>query len=119
MSQFPRSFVHAFSGLGTVFRTQPNMRVHLVAAAAVVVAGFALRINPIEWGLILICIGMVIGLECANTAIEQLADRVTTEQDPLIRCAKDCAAAAVLAASVAAALVGGIVFIPKLFMFFR
>lgn len=51
--------------------------------------------------------------EAFNTALERLADRVTRERDPLIRVAKDVAAAAVLLFVFASVAVGLIVFIPK------
>ncbi len=41
-----------------------------------------------------------------NTALEHLADRLHPELHPSIRAAKDCAAAAVLIASIAAVLIG-------------
>jgi diacylglycerol kinase len=41
-----------------------------------------------------------------NTALEHLTDRLHPEQHPAIRAAKDCAAAAVLLASISALLIG-------------
>ncbi len=52
--------------------------------------------------------------EALNTAIEYLADKVSPESHPLIGKAKDVGAAAVLVAAIAAALVGTIIFGPKL-----
>jgi diacylglycerol kinase len=50
-----------------------------------------------------------------NTAVELLADEVSLEQRPGIGKAKDVAAFGVLAAAVAAALIGMFVFVPHLF----
>jgi diacylglycerol kinase len=49
-----------------------------------------------------------------NTAVELLADRITIEEDIAIKYAKDAAAAAVLLSAIAAALIGAIIFIPKI-----
>ena len=49
---------------------------------------------------------LVLGLELVNTALEHLADHLHPETHAEIRIAKDCAAAAVLVASAAAAVVG-------------
>ena len=50
--------------------------------------------------------GAVLAAELLNTALEHLADRLHPEQHPVIRTAKDCAAAAVLLASISALLIG-------------
>jgi diacylglycerol kinase (ATP) len=47
-------------------------------------------------------IGFVLAGEIFNTAIEVLADHLHPEQHPAIRAVKDCAAGAVLVASIAA-----------------
>ena len=49
----------------------------------------------------------------AKWNLEQLADRVTSEQDSMIRDAKDLAAAAVLTAAIISAAVGCIIFLPR------
>jgi diacylglycerol kinase (ATP) len=56
------------------------------------------------WGALL----FLLGVEFLNTAIEKLADRVTRDEDPLIKTAKDCGSAAVLMAILLAALVWGV-----------
>ena len=56
--------------------------------------------------------------EIMNTAIEYLADALHPEHHPEIGKAKDAAAAAVLISSLAASVVGAIVFIPKLWNLF-
>lgn len=118
MKRFIRSVKFGIAGHFHVARTEPNMKIHWFAAASVVAAGFLLRVNPMEWALVVGCIGIMLALECVNTAIERLADRVSPTKDPLIGQAKDSAAAAALIMSVACAIIGGIVFVPKLGAFF-
>jgi diacylglycerol kinase len=61
-----------------------------------------------------LCIALVLALEAVNSAIEYLADKISPEQDPLIGKAKDIAAGAVLIAAIGAAIIGSLIFIPKL-----
>jgi diacylglycerol kinase len=111
--KFLRSFVIGFSGLAHAVGSEQNMLLHFIAAAGVLVAGFALALAAWEWMVIVLCIGLVIAAECMNTALERLADRVSREADPLIKQAKDCGSAAVLVLALTAAAIGGMVFGPK------
>jgi diacylglycerol kinase len=112
--KFLRSFVIGSLGLAHALRTEQNMRLHCLIAVAVIAAGIVLRLAAWEWVAVLLAIGLVISAECVNTALERLADRVSREDDPLIKQAKDCGSAAVLVLAITAAIVGGIVFGPKL-----
>jgi diacylglycerol kinase len=113
-SKLLRSFVVGGQGLVHALRTEQNMRLHGLIAVAVVATGFLLKLAPGEWFAVLLSIGLVISAECLNTALERLCDRVSREHDPLIRQAKDCGSAAVLVLAITAAIIGGIVFGPKL-----
>ena len=95
------------------------MRLHFLAAALAVAAGFVLRVSAVEWCLIVLCIGMVLCAEALNSAIEHLCDRVTQQQEDAIRRIKDAAAAGVLFASLAAAIVGALIFLPRLWAMIR
>jgi diacylglycerol kinase (ATP) len=106
------SFRHAFRGIALVLRTQHNAWIHLVATAIVVIAGLLTGLTWIEWCVLVLAIGLVWTAEALNTAIEFLADEVSTEKRDLIGQAKDAAEAGVLLASIGAAMVGLIVFVP-------
>jgi diacylglycerol kinase len=112
---FVRSFSFAGQGVWHAVRTQRNMRVHLVAAAAAVAAGLILRISAVDWACVVTAIGLVLTAETLNTVVEALADLCTDEYHPLAKIAKDTAAGAVLISSVAALGVGAAVFLPRLF----
>lgn len=111
-----QSFIDAGRGLRTVLRTEWNLRIHLAIFLLIVVAGFFFRISAGEWLVIILSAGLVFMAEVFNTALEYLADAVHPAMDRGIGMAKDAAAGAVLIAAVAAALVGGIVFLPKVWM---
>jgi diacylglycerol kinase len=109
-----KSFSHAMQGLAFLVRTQPNARVHLLAAILVCGAGFYIGLNRTEWLWITAAITLVWSAEAFNTALEQLADVLHPEQHPGIGRAKDVAAAAVLTAAIGAAVIGMLVFVPHL-----
>ena len=66
-----------------------------------------------EWIALLFAIGLVLSLEAVNSAIEALADTISADYHTLIGRAKDLAAGAVLFAALTAALIGLLIFIPK------
>lgn len=113
LASLGRSFRFAARGLAWVVATQRNARIHLLAALVVATAGAWFRISAVEWCLVTAATGGVFAAEALNTAVEKLADRVTLEKDERIRDAKDAAAGAVLAVSIGAAVIGGIIFLPR------
>lgn len=109
-----KSFSYAFAGLKVLFREEHNSWIHAVAAVLAVAMGFLFRISPIEWIAVVIVIGMVFAAEIINSSIERTADFVKAERDDRKRDIKDLGAAAVLVCAIAAAVVGIIIFIPKI-----
>lgn len=112
-SNFWRSFLFAGQGVWHAVRHQRNMRVHLAAAVAAVVAGLVLKISAVDWACVLLAIGLVLTAEMLNTVVESLVDLYTDEYHPLAKIAKDTAAGAVLISSAAALGVGIAVFAPR------
>ncbi len=108
------SFRYAFEGFLSSFRTERNMKIHVIAMIVVIILGFLLKLNKIEWCLCIIAIALVISAELFNTAIETVVDMISPEQNPKAKLAKDIAAAAVLAMAIGAAILGVIIFAPKI-----
>jgi diacylglycerol kinase len=109
-----RSFGYAFEGLGVMLRTQPNFLVHVSAAVLALALGVVLGLSPVELGLIVLTIGLVLAIECLNTALEALCDLVSPGVHPLVKRAKDVSAAAVLISAVVAVAIAILVFVPHL-----
>ncbi len=107
-------FRWAARGLLGAMRSERNFRIHLAAAVAVVVAGALLRVSPLEWCLLTLCIAVVLAAEMFNTAVEHLARAITQDHSEQIRDALDTAGGAVLLSSIGAAIVGGIIFLCRL-----
>lgn len=113
-----RSFTYAGVGIFNLFRFENNARIHLIACILVVIAGIFFKISAMEWVLIVIQIALVWAAEAFNTSIEKLADLVSPDYHPVIKIVKDTAAAGVLMLAISAVIVGGIIFIPKVLLFF-
>lgn len=109
-----RSFELAFSGLWHVFRTQPNIWIHLGTSVIVVAMGLWLGLEQYEWLAMILVIGLVWTVEILNTALEVIVNIASPERHPLAKLAKDVAAAAVLIAALISVVVGAIVLGPPL-----
>ena len=107
-----RKFAVAFEGLSQTFRTQSSLRVHCVCGILVVALAAVTGVSPLEWAILLLAIGFVIGMELFNTAIEAIVDLISPEHADLARITKDAAAAAVLVSAITSVLVGCAVFLP-------
>lgn len=107
------SFRWAATGVRHVIATEQNMRLHCVGALGVGGAAAFFRVSRAEWCVLILCVTMVMATECVNSALERLADRVSMEDHFLIRHAKDASAGGVLLVTSGAALVGAIIFLPR------
>lgn len=115
---FLSGFKFAFRGIVTAFQEENNLLVQFAATMLVVVFGAFLRISAIEWSLCLIMCFLVMALEFVNTAIENICDRITAQNDGKIKKIKDISAGAVLLLAICSVIVGLIIFLPKITMFF-
>ncbi len=108
------SFKYAFKGIGSSFWTERNMKIHFTIMAIVIVMGFIFKISRIEWLVCISWFALVIGGEMFNTAIEQVVDIAMPKKDPRAKLAKDVSAGGVLVFAIGSAIVGLIIFVPKI-----
>lgn len=108
-------FIDAGRGVCLFFASGLHPVVHAGAAVAVVAAGVYYGVSRMEWIALVVSITLVVVVEAANSALEELADAVTQEFHPLIGRAKDIAAGMVLLAALGAVVVGVLVFSPYLY----
>ena len=111
---FPEAVRCAGSGIARVWRREPNFRRQVAAGLAATVTGACLGLAPVEWAVLALTIALVLSLECANSALEALADALHPGHCAGVGHAKDIAAGAVWAASLGALAVGLCLFLPKL-----
>jgi diacylglycerol kinase (ATP) len=106
---------YAFKGWQSLFQSEPNAKIHLIATVGVIVTGLQVGISRAEWMAICIVTGLVWMAELFNTSVEKAMDSIKPEWEPRIGEVKDLAAGAVLLAACLALVVGCLVFIPYLF----
>jgi len=111
------SFAHAFEGIISAIRTERNMKIHVCMAVLVTIFGFILDISKNEWIICIILFAFVMSMEVVNTSIEAVVDLICPEYNPLAKKAKDSAAGAVLICAIGSAIIGCIIFLPKLYVF--
>ena len=110
---FWRSLGYAAEGILHTVRSQRNARIHVTVLLLVVLAGWAFRISRLEWALVVLVSGLVLALETLNSAVEAFVDMVQPDHHPLAKVVKDASAGAVLLAALTAALVGVLIFGPR------
>jgi undecaprenol kinase len=109
-----RPFLAAFSdaadGLWHAFVAQPNFRIQLGVGIVAIVLAAVLHFDLVSWAILALAIGFVLAAELFNTCLEHVVDLIQPDTHPLARSAKHAGAAAVLVASIAAAVMGVIVY---------
>ncbi len=105
---------NAVRGWVVFFRSERNARIQLICLVLVISAGIWLEITRFEWMAVLTVSAVVLALEMVNTALESTLDHLHPDKHIAVQKAKDVAAGAVLLASLFAAIIGLIVFLPYL-----
>lgn len=108
------SFKYAFEGLIASLKSERNMKIHIFAMILVITAGILLNINKYEWIICIACFAIVIAGELFNTAIETVVDMITPYKNEKAKLAKDVSAGGVLVLAIGSAIIGLIIFIPKI-----
>lgn len=111
------SFKYAIEGFISSFKTERNMKLHVLAMILVIILGLIFKLTKIEWFICIILIALIISAELFNTAIETIVDMISPEKNDKAKLAKDISAAAVLALAIAALIIGLIIFIPHIVEF--
>lgn len=108
------SFKYAWKGLISAFETERNMKIHVIIMFLVIISGIFFKINVFEWIICVMCFASVIGAELLNTAIETTVDIAMPERNEKAKLAKDISAGAVLVIAIGSAIIGLMIFIPKM-----
>jgi diacylglycerol kinase (ATP) len=110
-----RGIGYALKGVLLLIKTEASIKTQVFIALVVTAGGFYFDISSIEWILQIFAIALVLGIEGLNTAIEKLSDYVQPEFDHKIGFIKDISAGAVMFVSIAASIIGLIIYLPKIF----
>lgn len=108
-----KSFSYAYKGAVLLLTTEHSAIVQLLAAIIITVLGFVFEISAYEWLIQTLAIGLVLGMEGLNTAVEKTADFIHPEYHDKIGRIKDIAAGAVFCAAICAFVIGCIIYLPR------
>lgn len=114
IKKFLNGFKYAGTGIYTALKKERNLKFHVVAMILVIILGFVYDIDLIEWFICIILFAGVIAGEMFNTAIENVVDMITLEKNEKAKVAKDVAAGAVLVWAIGAAVIGVLIFMPRI-----
>lgn len=102
---FPDKVRNAFAGIRGAWAAERNFRIEVGLGLVTLVVFALVRPAALWWGLIVLCITLVLVAELANSAMEALADHLHPEIHPNIGKVKDMLAGMVLVMSAGAAIV--------------
>ena len=109
-----KSVGFAFRGALKLISTEHSIMVQTSASVLLIIAGFYFDISHEEWLIQTLAIGLVLGIEGINTAVEKVADFIHPEFHERIGFIKDISAGAVFFAAMAAITIFCIIYIPRI-----
>ncbi len=111
---FKGSVKNCLDGISYVTKNEKNFKREIALGIIALILSYILKIDKIEFIIVLTMICLVLTTEIINTAIERTVDLVTKEYHELARIAKDVSAGSVLVTSIFSLIIGIIIFIPKI-----
>ncbi len=108
-----KSFGYAAQGVASA-AGERNFKVDCAFAVVTLALAALLQVPAWGWAAVIVCIGVQLAMEAANTAIEAVVDLASPDLHPLAKRAKDCAAGAALITACMSVAVACIVYIPAL-----
>ncbi len=116
---FSNTFRNARKGMRLTFKSERNIRVHLLIAAFVLATAFCFHFSVTKFCILLLTISAVISAEMFNSAIEFSLDAIFHNRySRMVGMAKDIAAGAVMIVSISAVLIGVLLFAPYIINMF-
>lgn len=115
---FVRSLMAALRGVLYAFITERSFRWQCLMAFLALILSWLLKLSMAEWITVVLTLMIVLIAEITNTAIEISVDLTTRKQRPRAQAIKDIAAGGALIASCGAAVIGAIIFLPKILAVF-
>jgi len=106
------SFKYALKGFYLLIKTEHSIIAQILLFSGVIFLGFFFEISKQDWINQILVMGLILGIEGINTAVEKLADFVHIEQHPKIGFIKDISAGAVAFAAIAGLIIFCIIYIP-------
>ena len=109
-----RGIGYALKGALLLIKTEASIKTQIFITLIVTACGFYFDISSTEWIVQILAVALILGIEGLNTAVEKLSDYVQPEFDAKIGFIKDISAGAVMLVSIAATIIGLIIYLPKI-----
>src|SRR5690625_7449251 len=103
-------FRYALEGLKTIYKHERNFKIHLIALLLVIILSFLLKLNYIEWAIVILISSLVLSLEIINSTIELIIDYLKSDIHQTAKKIKYMAASEVLIVCITASINGIIIF---------
>ncbi len=111
---FLDSVKNCLDGIGYTVAHENNFKREIILGIVAVILSAILKISILEWVIVILLINFVLVCELVNTALEKTVDLYTKEYNETAKVVKDVAGASVLVMCIFSAIIGMIIFIPKI-----
>lgn len=107
-----QSWKYAVRGIAYVYRNEQNFRIQLIIGILVCVLMALLGVSQLQAVALIFVMMAVLIMEVINTIVERLVDVIKPRLHTYAAIIKDMMAGAVMLTALAAAIIGGIIFLP-------
>lgn len=112
LKRLDQSFRAAGRGLLFAFKSERNFRLQVIATFVVAFFTWLFPLKTWEVILVVLLVTLVLAMELLNTVVEKFSDLLKPRLNQYVLVIKDLMAGAVLVTSLAAAVIGGMIFLP-------
>lgn len=116
---FIDSAKNCLDGINYTITHENNFKREMILGIIAVILSAVLKISILEWVIVLLLINFVLVCELINTALEKAVDLYTKEFNETAKIVKDVAGATVLVMCIFSAIIGAIIFIPKILVLIK
>lgn len=111
---FIDSVKNCLEGISYTITHENNFKREMIMGMIVVILSLFFKISILEWVIVILLINFVLVCELINTALEKTVDLYTKEYNETAKIVKDVAGAAVFVMCIFSAIIGMIIFLPKI-----
>ena len=111
---FIDSVKNCLDGINYVLANEKNFVREIILGIIAVLMSYFFNISRIEWIIVILLINFVLIMELLNTALEKVVDLYTTKYNAIAKIVKDVASASVFLMSLFSAIIGALIFLPKI-----
>lgn len=115
---FLDSVKNCLEGISYTIIHENNFKREIIIAILAVILSLILKISIIEWVIVILLINFVLVCELINTSLEKAVDLYTKEFNETAKIVKDVAGASVFVMCIFSAIIGMIIFLPKIIALF-